>query len=142
MKFEFRIITAIFAVFAIVLLQQYYITNISSYSTHLDEESLNIGKYEGKEFTKEGTILSIDEDTFIIKDPSYSFEIFNPNKELRKGDYGEFLLKVENNRIICKDYRIFHYHYIKYIISFLGVILVAVILLKELRLTKRGFDYA
>ena len=72
MKIEFRIITAIFAVFAIVLLQQYYITNISSYSTHLDEESLNITKYEGKEFTKEGTILSINEDTFIIKDPSYS----------------------------------------------------------------------
>ena len=137
-----KVIIAILAILFIAIIQHYYLTNINSHRIPLNELSQNPSKYEGQEEEAEGRILSTDKDSFVLITPSHKIMIFNNHPNLKKGDYGTFLLKVENGKIINKEYRLYNKEPIKYFLSLLAIIIVIIIFLKEFKLTKRGFKHA
>lgn len=139
MNLKSRILIGIVVLLTITSLQYYYVVNAEG--TYLEDFLENIAEHEGEERSVEGFIVSMEENTFTLRTAASPIKVIN-SCGLEEIEYGAFLLEVQNAELICKDYRLYKRHYLKYVISFFAVIIVFLVLLKELKFTKRGFDYA
>lgn len=99
-------------------------------------------RYDGVEIEKVGVMKDLENNTFIlvVKSRDVLVKSFNENvKQVKKGTVIVNGVCNKEGYIELTDIHYSPYHFIKYAISFIALIVAFVYLIKEWKLTKRGF---
>jgi hypothetical protein len=128
MKFKHKIIIGVFALLMIFLIQ---------YAHFNENKGITVNEY--LELAK---IISVNGNEITLSGTSGSVVAYNSNLNLQKGQFGEFHIKIIDDKRIIQNFREFKYHFMKYILSLLAVIITIFYFFKEFKLIKEGFTYA
>ena len=137
--------------FLVLILLIYLILEDNTPSTVNFNESFTIKKYlenpekyGDRNIERMGFVVNISNDSFYFYSGRNTLiEIFGPPVE--KAVLGETIVyaKLRKDGVIeLIDYHNYNYNYFIYIVSFLALIVFIILLLKEWKITKRGFEDA
>ena len=102
----------------------------------------NPEKYDGIIVEKVGVMKDIKNDTFTLIVKGREVLIKSLNKDIKPVKKGTVIVHGIYNKggyIDMMDIHYSHYHYVKYFISFIALIIMFVYLVKEWKITRRGF---
>lgn len=144
MRNKWMAVLYILAILALVFLGVYTLENHEKYFPSVYNILNNPDKYDGQVIELYVRPMNITNESFLINDNgawiTVRYKNLTPPKYGQLAFFGVF--KKDGSYIQAIEVRYDNYSYLKYVLSFIGLFIIIIMLFKEWKLTRRGFEDA